>query len=176
MWVSHLALGSSWDFVGVCYGTLLLLSDLTPTIGPWQPVFVALFPRFRSLFLLAVHGHVISYLIPLGLRFRYGVVGSTSTAALQGLTDSGIVLCWRAPPRGRENALYMASLIVLLTSLLKTCALLSLPSVPIVLCTRAAADSGQAVLGTSQGGACFDCALTRCARYSMRTWQISLHC
>ena len=72
MWISHWALGSSWDFISVCYGSLLLLSDLTPTIGVWQPVFVALFPRYRSLFLVLVHGHVVSYLIPLGLRFRCG--------------------------------------------------------------------------------------------------------
>ena len=89
MCVSYWALGSSWEFVGVCYGALLLLSDLTPTVGVWQPVFVAMFPRYRSLFLVLIHGHFVSYLIPLGLRFR-------------------------------QQALYMASLIVLLTSLVKT--------------------------------------------------------
>jgi hypothetical protein len=54
----------------VCYGTLLLLSDLTPTIGLWQTVFVALFDRYRNLFLILFHGHFVSYLIPLGIRFR----------------------------------------------------------------------------------------------------------
>ena len=50
----------------------LLLSDLTPTIGLFQPVFVALFDRYRALFLLLVHGHCVGYLVPLGLRFRCG--------------------------------------------------------------------------------------------------------
>lgn len=68
--VSHAALGSSWEFLGVCYGTMLFLSDLTPTIGLFQSVFVALFDRYRYLFLILLHGHYVGYLIPLGLRFR----------------------------------------------------------------------------------------------------------
>ena len=70
--LSYAALGASWEFVTGCYGTLLLLSDLTPTIGLFQPVFVALFDRYRALFLLLVHGHCVGYLVPLGLRFRCG--------------------------------------------------------------------------------------------------------
>ena len=70
--LSYAALGASWEFVTGCYGTLILLSDLTPTIGLFQPVFVALFDRYRALFLLLVHGHCVGYLVPLGLRFRCG--------------------------------------------------------------------------------------------------------
>ena len=70
--LSYAALGASWEFVTGCYGTLLLLSDLTPTIGLFQPVFVALFDRYHALFLLLVHGHCVGYLVPLGLRFRCG--------------------------------------------------------------------------------------------------------
>jgi hypothetical protein len=134
LWVSHVALGSSWEFIGVCYGTLLLLSDLTPTIGLWQTVFVALFDRYRNLFLILFHGHFVSYLIPLGLRFRCDTDQTRPEAPprppvlpIADWIDSRFTcppVCLCVPPR--QQPLYLAALLVLLTGLLKTCVLFDL--------------------------------------------------
>jgi hypothetical protein len=64
----------------------------------------------------------------------------------QRFADSGIISFWPAPPFGRENALYMASLIVLLTSLLKTCVRFPSMSSVCALHSRTTAESGQAWL------------------------------
>lgn len=59
----------SWDFARTCYYTLFFLRDLTPTIGLYQPLFVALLPRHRDFFMLVVQvSKALSILVVLGVQ------------------------------------------------------------------------------------------------------------
>lgn len=86
-----------WEWVGRCWGTMwvflwttriarvgfevadclfrlsfrrILLPDLSPTTSLWWYFFISLFEHFRSFFLLAFNVHLISYVVPLGMKYR----------------------------------------------------------------------------------------------------------
>lgn len=60
----------SWHFIVSVYMTPLTLPDLTPNPGLWWYFFIEMFDAFREFFLGVFWLHMLSYSVPLCLRFR----------------------------------------------------------------------------------------------------------
>lgn len=60
----------SWSFLESVYATPLTLPDLTPNTGLWWYFFIEMFDPFRSFFLGVFWLHMLSYSVPLCLRFQ----------------------------------------------------------------------------------------------------------
>lgn len=64
------ALLPSWQFIPSVYLTPLQLPDLTPNSGLWWYFFTEMFDAFRSFFLGVFWLHMLSYSVPLCLKFH----------------------------------------------------------------------------------------------------------
>ncbi|KJX99706.1 putative gpi transamidase component pig-u protein [Zymoseptoria brevis] len=60
----------SWNFIPAVYMTPLTLPDLTPNPGVWWYFFIEMFDPFREFFLGVFWLHMLSYSVPLAIRFR----------------------------------------------------------------------------------------------------------
>ncbi len=67
--LSYLAF-DSWAWAESCYGTLLLVTDLTPNVGLWWYFFTELFEHFSTFFRIVFHAHVAVYLVPFTMAYR----------------------------------------------------------------------------------------------------------
>ncbi|KAE8233155.1 hypothetical protein CF326_g1811 [Tilletia indica] len=62
--------GRTWDWVYESWGSIVLLTDLTPNIGMWWYFITEMFDHFRDFFLLTLNVHVLSYVAPFTIKFR----------------------------------------------------------------------------------------------------------
>ena len=67
----------SWEFLGASYGTILLVTDLTPNIGLFWYFVIEVFDHFRALFLFVFQYHIVIYVIPLTIRLQYVLLFSS---------------------------------------------------------------------------------------------------
>ncbi|KAF9566874.1 hypothetical protein EC968_003536 [Mortierella alpina] len=58
----------SWDFVGSVYGTILMVSDLTPNLGLFWYFFIEMFDQFRPFFILVFQIHVFIFAAPISIK------------------------------------------------------------------------------------------------------------
>merc|ERR1711890_158163 len=56
------------EFLQASFASVLSISDLSPNVGIFWYIFVEVFDRYRLLFLLFFHGHLLFYPIPLHVR------------------------------------------------------------------------------------------------------------
>jgi phosphatidylinositol glycan class U len=70
-YMSYSLMGHSWDFVQQAYIYPLTVTDLTPNWGNFWYFFIEVFDHFRQFFLLMFNVHLLSYVVPLCIRFRY---------------------------------------------------------------------------------------------------------
>jgi hypothetical protein len=74
--VSFFVMGSSWDFVEACCVAVLAVQDLTPNVGVFWYVFILMYERYKWMFVLAFHAHLLGYPLPIYLRIgRHAPVG-----------------------------------------------------------------------------------------------------
>ncbi|KAF9927360.1 hypothetical protein BGZ67_007554 [Mortierella alpina] len=67
--LSHVLVGS-WDFFGSVYGTILMVSDLTPNLGLFWYFFIEMFDQFRPFFILVFQIHVFIFAAPISIKLR----------------------------------------------------------------------------------------------------------
>ncbi|KAG0203074.1 hypothetical protein BGX28_004538 [Mortierella sp. GBA30] len=60
----------SWDFFGSVYGTILMVSDLTPNLGLFWYFFIEMFDQFRPFFILVFQIHVFIFAAPISIKLR----------------------------------------------------------------------------------------------------------
>lgn len=65
---SLVAMNGQAHFLQAAFLSVLTLRDLTPNVGIFWYIFIEIFVRYRSMFLLAFHAHLLFYPIPLHLR------------------------------------------------------------------------------------------------------------
>ncbi|CAD6983977.1 unnamed protein product [Tilletia controversa] len=70
IWLAWTLQGRSWDWIYHSWGSIILLTDLTPNIGLWSYFITEMFDHFRDFFLLTLNVHVLSYVAPFTIKFR----------------------------------------------------------------------------------------------------------
>jgi len=74
--VSFFVMGWSWDFVQACCVAVLTVQDLTPNVGMFWYIFILMFERYKWLFVLAFHSHLLGYPLPIHMSIgRHAPVG-----------------------------------------------------------------------------------------------------
>jgi len=89
--------------------SVLTLRDLTPNVGIFWYLFIEVFERYRALFQLAFHAHLLFYSVPLHLRMgRHQPVGPWlhCTAAV------GIIAIFKPYPTASDFGLMISTLLV----------------------------------------------------------------
>ncbi|PFH49746.1 hypothetical protein AMATHDRAFT_146847 [Amanita thiersii Skay4041] len=64
-------IANGWSWTSQTWGASLLLPDLTPNPGLWWYFFTEMFDHFRPFFLMVFSVHLLIYVFPVFLKFRY---------------------------------------------------------------------------------------------------------
>lgn len=95
--------GSSWDFISGHYGMILMLKDLTPTIGVWWYFFTEMFEFFRPFFVGVFQIYCGIYSLPLAIRFKHCPLFALATM-------QGIITMFKSYPEVGDIGFYFALL------------------------------------------------------------------
>merc|ERR1719181_1056788 len=73
---SAAAMEGQLHFLQAAFLSVLSVQDLTPNVGLFWYIFIEVFDRYRSMFLLAFHSHLLLYPVPIFLRIgRHRPIG-----------------------------------------------------------------------------------------------------
>jgi len=109
MAASVLLMDGSLDFLDASFFSWVTLQELTPNVGIFWYMFIEVFDRYRMLFLIVFHCHILFYLVPLHVRIgRHAPVGPwlQSTAAVSILT------IFKAYPTAGDFGLMLSMLLI----------------------------------------------------------------
>ncbi|KAK0533764.1 hypothetical protein OC835_002902 [Tilletia horrida] len=95
--------GQSWDWVYSSWGSIILLTDLTPNIGMWWYFIMEMFDHFRDFFLLTLNVHVLSYVAPFTVKYRDDPLFAMTALA-------GILATFQSYPTVADTALFLGLL------------------------------------------------------------------
>uniref|UniRef100_A0A7S2PK17 Alpha-1,3-glucosyltransferase n=1 Tax=Zooxanthella nutricula TaxID=1333877 RepID=A0A7S2PK17_9DINO len=102
-------MGGEPHFLGACFASVLMVSDLTPNVGLFWYIFIEVFDRFRQLFLVVFHGHLLFHSWPLHFRVgRHLPVGPW----LHCFAAIGIIALFKPYPTAADHALMLAALLI----------------------------------------------------------------
>jgi len=111
------AMGGNASFLYASYASVLSVADLTPNVGIFWYIFIEVFDRYRALFLITFHAHLLFYPIPLHLRVgRHGPVGPW----IHCFASLGIITLFKPYPTASDYCL-MLSVLVIQVELIREC-------------------------------------------------------
>lgn len=97
------------DFLSACFLAVLTVQDLTPNIGIFWYIFIEMFDRFRTLFLVGFHAHLLFYPVPLYLRLgRHLPLGP----CLQSTVAVGIITMFKPYPTASDYGLMLSLMLI----------------------------------------------------------------
>jgi len=97
------------DFLDATYVAWVTLQDLTPNVGIFWYIFIEVFDRYRTLFLVVFHGHICFYPLPLHIRVgRHTPIGPW----LQCSAAIGIMTIFKAYPTASDFGLMLSMLLI----------------------------------------------------------------
>mmetsp|Transcript_59155 Transcript_59155/g.132585 ORF Transcript_59155/g.132585 Transcript_59155/m.132585 type:complete len:475 (-) Transcript_59155:8-1432(-) len=106
---SFYLMDSSMEFLDATHVAWLTLQDLTPNVGIFWYVFIEVFDRYRTLFLIVFHCHIFFYPLPLHLRVgRHAPIGPW----LQCAAAVGIMTIFKAYPTASDYGLMLSMLLI----------------------------------------------------------------
>lgn len=96
-------------FLHSSFMSVLALRDLTPNVGIFWYIFIEVFDRYRSLFLIVFHAHIFFYPIPLYLRVgRHRPVGPWIYCG----ATIGLITLFKPYPTASDYCLLLSVLVV----------------------------------------------------------------
>lgn len=97
------SIAGSWKFLESTYMTVIFLKDLTPNMGLWWYFFVEMFSFFRPFFISLFQLFLISFSVPITIRFYAYPLFALTTIA-------GIVALFKPYPEIGDLGLYLSLL------------------------------------------------------------------
>jgi len=102
-------MGGDLHFLQASFVSIVAVRDLTPNVGIWWYIFIEVFDRYRFLFLIAFHGHLLFYPVPLHLRIgRHRPTGPW----LHAMASMSIISLFKAYPTSSDFALMLSALLI----------------------------------------------------------------
>eukprot|EP00419_Tripos_fusus_P002671 CAMPEP_0172682836 /NCGR_PEP_ID=MMETSP1074-20121228/18437_1 /TAXON_ID=2916 /ORGANISM="Ceratium fusus, Strain PA161109" /LENGTH=475 /DNA_ID=CAMNT_0013501583 /DNA_START=99 /DNA_END=1526 /DNA_ORIENTATION=+ len=106
---SAATMGGDMQFLQASLVSVVAVRDLTPNVGIWWYIFIEVFDRYRILFLIAFHGHLLFYPVPLHVRIgRHRPTGPW----LHAMASMSIVSLFKAYPTASDFALMLSTLLI----------------------------------------------------------------
>jgi len=106
---SAATMGGDLHFLQASFASIVAVRDLTPNVGIWWYIFIEVFDRYRCLFLVAFHGHLLFYPVPLHVRIgRHRPTGPW----LHALAGMSIISLFKAYPTASDFALMLSTLLI----------------------------------------------------------------
>eukprot|EP00747_Dinoflagellata_sp_TGD_P179654 gnl/TRDRNA2_/TRDRNA2_30791_c0_seq1.p1 gnl/TRDRNA2_/TRDRNA2_30791_c0~~gnl/TRDRNA2_/TRDRNA2_30791_c0_seq1.p1 ORF type:complete len:494 (+),score=69.21 gnl/TRDRNA2_/TRDRNA2_30791_c0_seq1:74-1555(+) len=97
------------QFLQACYLSVLSVQDLTPNVGIFWYIFIEIFDRYRSLFLVAFHAHLLFYPVPLHVRIgRHRPTGPW----IHCVAAVGIVTIFKPYPTASDYGLMLSTMLI----------------------------------------------------------------
>jgi len=102
-------MGGSSHFIQASFISVLTVQDFTPNVGIWWYIFIEVFDRYRALFLVAFHGHILFYPLPLHLRLAQQ---GPSGAWVACVAATGIIMLYKPYPTASDFGLVLSMMLV----------------------------------------------------------------
>lgn len=103
------AMEGQLHFLQAAFLSVLSVQDLTPNVGLFWYIFIEVFDRYRMLFLIAFHAHVLFYAVPLHLRLGcHRPIGPW----LQCAAAVGILTIFKPYPTAGDYGLMLSMLLI----------------------------------------------------------------
>jgi len=103
------AMEGQLHFLQASFLSVLSVQDLTPNVGLFWYIFIEVFDRYRAMFLIAFHAHLLFYPVPLHLRVGcHGPIGPW----LQCAAAVGIITIFKPYPTAGDYGLMLSMLLI----------------------------------------------------------------
>jgi len=97
------------DFLQASFAGVISIQDLTPNVGIFWYIFQEVFDRYRILFILAFHGHLLFYPVPLHFRIgRHQPIGPWVHCG----TAIGVISMFKPYPTAIDSCLMLSVLLI----------------------------------------------------------------
>lgn len=108
--ISYLLSGESWNFINLCYITILKFKKITPNSGLWWYFFTEIFEFFNDFYLAVFNIYGIILILPLSMRFIQ--FGKKMNLIFVLWISLGLINFSRAYPVLADYSLFYSSIVI----------------------------------------------------------------